>query len=265
MGELGLLPLSMDSVIDEDGQRLVEHIRGTSWNAVWAGFQALKKTYPDFDSPNRRPIKVLVVGAGPVGRYAAEAATKYGDVALHKDLLKRGIPGVIVQIVGRNVTQDQVLLKALMAESDMLVDTTSRKDPTQYIFANELIGVLPEHAVVVDATADPYLTDTDSIQVKAIEGIPTGNLDEFEFPPDHPAFDQLPPEVRSDHRRMTVSCYSWPGLKAASCMRRYGRQLWPFLRILLRKPYRELLLESNNYFEQALCRSTLRYYQENLA
>ena len=96
MHDLGLLAISMDSVVDEDGTRLIENIRGTSWNAVWAGFRALRKTYPTLCSPEREPLRAIVMGTGPVGRYAAEAATKYGDVALHLDLLAHDVPGVVV-------------------------------------------------------------------------------------------------------------------------------------------------------------------------
>jgi alanine dehydrogenase len=252
----------MDSIVDDEGERLVENIRGTSWNAIWAGFRALQKTLPDFDTRTRKVIEVIVVGAGPVGRFAAEAATKYGDEALHRALLLRGVPGVIVHLIGRNITQDRPVLLDLMSRADMFVDATFRSDPTDYIFPNDLIGVLPEHAVVVDVTADPYITETDPIQVKAIEGIPTGDLDEYEFPPDHPAFDTLPDAVNTEHRRTTVSCYSWPGLNPKECMRRYGRQVGWMLDILLRKPYDELSVASTNYLERALYRGTLHAYLE---
>jgi len=260
MRDLGLVPISMDSVADRDGERLIENIRGTSWNAAWAGFRALRKTYADFRSPGREPIKAVVVGTGPVGRYAAEAVTKYGDVALHLDMLARDIPGVVAHVIGRNVTRREKHLRSLLCRSDVFVDATFRSDPTQHIFPNDLIGDLPEHAVIVDATADPYITDTDPIQVKAVEGIPTGDLDQYEFAPDDPAFDALPESVDTTHRRTTVSCYSWPGLKPVACMQRYGRQLAPFLRILLEKPVETLRVDSPNYFEAALCRGGLRHF-----
>ncbi|NBD36468.1 MAG: alanine dehydrogenase, partial [Chloroflexi bacterium] len=34
MQELGLRPIAMDSVANDDGARLVENLRGTSWNAI---------------------------------------------------------------------------------------------------------------------------------------------------------------------------------------------------------------------------------------
>ncbi len=260
MSELGLRPISMDSVEDDDGRRLVENLRGTSWNAVRAGFRALKQTYPAFSEKGRKPIEVVVVGAGPVGRLAAEAATKYGDVALHKEFLGRGVPGVIVHLIGRNITQDETTLKALFQRSDMIVDATSRTDPTRHIIANHLIGSLPQHAVVLDTTVDPYITDSEPIQVKAIEGIPTGNLDHYEFPPDDPAFDRLPKGVSSDHRRMTVSCYSWPGIKPRQCMERYGHQVLKSLDVLLSQSYEKLSIENTNFYMRALYRGTLEHF-----
>jgi alanine dehydrogenase len=262
MQELGLRPIAMDGVTNDDSARLIENLRGTSWNAIWAGFQALLKTYPAFMSPHRDPIRATIIGAGAVGRYAAEAAAKYGDVAALEGMWEQQIPGVVALLVDRRVTGNRDWLKRLLVASDMLVDATGRADTTQSIIPNELIGYLPEHAIVVDLAADPYNTEIRPIQVKGIEGIPTGTLSEYEFPPDHPAFDALPAEVSTAHRRMTVSCYSWPGLRPQDCMQRYGRQIEPLLRILLRKPFDELTLSSAEHFERALYRGTLSYFLE---
>ena len=263
MSELGLRPISMDCVVDDEGVRLIDSLRGTSWNAMWAGFRALRKTYLAFADKDRKPIEVVVVGAGPVGRYAAEAATKYGDVALNEEFLSLGVPGIVVHLIDRNITQDETALKALFQRADMIVDATLRADPTRYVIDNHLIGALLQHAVILDAAADPYISDTKPMQVKAIEGIPTGDLDQYEFPPDHSAFDRLPKGVCSDNRRMTVSCYSWPGIKPKQCMESYGRQVREMLKILLDQPYEELSLEKANVFMRALYRGTLEYYHNH--
>lgn len=261
MRELRLIPISMDSVVDDDGVRLIEYIRGTSWNALWAGFRALRKTRPDFfNAPHRVPIRVLIVGAGPVGRYAAEAAAKHGGKKLARDPVSSCVTPVIASLIERSVTCNETLLIAEMQHADVFVDATARRDPTQYIFCNALLSHLPEHAVVVDLAADPYINlRPGSLQVKAIEGIPTGDLDAYEFPPDDPAFDALPEGVDTHVRRMTVSCYSWPGIKPLTCMKRYGRQVQPFLEILLQKPLDALSLDEGNHFERALVRGTLTY------
>ncbi|MBU8922873.1 MAG: hypothetical protein KOO63_13740 [Bacteroidales bacterium] len=265
ISELGFRPVSMDSVESDDGVRLIENLRGTSWNAVWAGFRALKKTYPTFADKGRNPIEVVILGTGPVGRFAAEAATKYGDVTLNKEYLSRGVPGVIVHLIGRNITQDETALRALLKRTDMLVDATSRSDPTRHIIANHLVGILPKHAVVLDVTVDPYIADREPIQVKAVEGIPTGNLDQYEFPLDDPAFDLLPKGVSSAYRRMSVSCYSWPGIKPKECMDTYGSQMLGLLKILLDQPFEKLSLESPDFLMRALYRGTLEYYQHQQA
>ncbi|MGC9357126.1 MAG: alanine dehydrogenase [Anaerolineae bacterium] len=258
MRDLGIVPIAMDSVVDDDGVRLVENIRGTSWNAIWAGFRALRKTYPDFEMPGREPIRVLIVGAGPVGRYAAEASAKYGDEDLARGLARQAVMPVVASLIERSVTSNEPLLIREMSDVDMFVDATARYDPTKYIFCNDLLGYLPQHAVVVDLAADPYINlSARSLQVKAIEGIPTGNLDEYEFPPDHPAFDALPPGVDTRERRMTVSCYSWPGITPLECMKRYGRQVEPFLKLLLTRSWASLSVGAEDYFERALCRGTL--------
>ncbi len=262
MQELGIVPLSMDSVVDDDGERLIEHLRGTSWNAVWAGFETLRKTYPALASPHRNPVQVTVIGAGPTGRFAAEAAAKYASDA---GMWQRQIPGVVAGLVDRSVTKNLDWLKRLLVQTDILVDATARHDTTQSIISNHLVSLLPGHAVIVDLAADPYNTEIRPIQIKGIEGIPTGDLDKYEFMPDDPAFDHLPEGVRADHRRATVSCYSWPGLKPRECMRRYGHQLEPLLQRLLRKPLEELSLHSSAHFDRALYRGTLKYYLERSA
>ena len=43
------------------------------------------------------------------------------------------------------------------------MDATTREDATKYIISNDLIGYLKSHAVILDLTADPYLTDVNPL------------------------------------------------------------------------------------------------------
>lgn len=94
--------------------------------------------------------------------------------------------------------------------------------------------------------------------MRAIEGIPQGNLDKYVFFPDDEDWSvTVPPSIPSDQRQTVVSCYSWPGIHPEACMRHYAQQLTPLLDPLLQKGYNGLSL-SGGYFERALYRATLR-------
>jgi len=81
---------------------------------------------------------------------------------------------------------------------------------------------LPDDAVLLDLAADPYDFSVDPPRVKGIEGVPQGNLDQWVFGRDDPVWDRLDPRVRANHRRVALSCYSWPGLRPRQCMSVYG-------------------------------------------
>ncbi|HEX7398424.1 MAG TPA: hypothetical protein VF302_01555 [Candidatus Limnocylindrales bacterium] len=260
--ELGIDALSLDLIRNEDGRRLVENLRSVAWNGVSSAFAALERTWPTLLNPHRSTVKVTILGAGRVGRHAVEFATKYGDDARNDAFGRAGLPGVEVVTVGRNLTSDAGYLKGRLAVTDVLVDATARRDPSVPVVPNAWIGVLPEHAVICDLAVDPYLLDNVPPIVRGIEGIPQGNLDQWEFAPGDPAWDALPPGIPTSERRTVVSCYSWPGVRPEPCMHVYGSQLAPLLERLVSAGGLDGIRPNGSYFEQALARGSLRHWPE---
>ena len=144
----------------------------------------------------------------------------------------------------------------------MLVDATQRSDPSRPIVPNGWLALLPEHAVICDCVVDPYQLDAEPPTVRGIEGIPQGNLDRYVFPPDDPSWDEaVPGGVPHEHRRMTVSCYSWPGVHPRACMEVYGGQLAPLLETLVERGGMPGIRPDGDYHERALARGSLRYWR----
>jgi alanine dehydrogenase len=224
--ELGIDALSLDLIRNDDGRRLVENLRSVAWNGVAAAFAALERTWPNLRNPHRSTVKVTILGAGRIGRHAVEFATKYGDDARNEAFGRIGLPGVEVVTLGRNLTGDAGYLRGRLAVTDVLVDATARRDPSVPIVPNAWIAILPDHAIICDLAVDPYLLDATPSIVRGIEGIPHGDLNQWEFAPDDPAWDRLPPGIPTSERRTVVSCYCgrvWP----EPCMHVYGSQLAP--------------------------------------
>jgi len=260
--ELGIDAISLDLIANEDGRRLVENLRSVAWNGIASAFAALDHTWPDLVSTHRSTIKVTIMGAGRVGRHAVEFATKYGDDARNEAFIRMGLPGVEVVTLGRNLTGDRGYLEQRLAVTDVLVDATARRDPATPVVPNPMIALLPEHAVICDLAVDPYLLDAEPQVVRGIEGIPQGDLDQWEFGPDDPAWETLPPEIPTAERRTVVSCYSWPGVRPEPCMHVYGSQLAPLLEVLVSAGGVERIRPQGTYFERALWRGSLRGWLE---
>ncbi len=254
----GLEAISLDLIRDDDGRRLVENLRSVAWNGIASAFAALERTWPELTGPRHSTVKVLIMGAGRVGRHAVEFATKYGDDARNETCARAGLPGVEVVTAGRNLTSDPEYLKSRLLMTDILVDATARRDPSRPLIPNAWLALLPEHAVVCDLSVDPYLPDDDPPVVRGIEGIPQGNLDRWEFEPGDPAWDQLPPGVPTAERRTVVSCYSWPGVRPEPCMHVYGSQLAPLLEALVTARGLDGINPTGRFHERALWRGGLR-------
>jgi len=148
-------------------------------------------------------------------------------------------------------------MRLVLSATDLLVDATQRLDSTVPVIPNRWLAGLPGHAVVLDLSADPYDFSVTPAIVKGIEGIPQGSLDQFVFYPDDPAYEELDPRISTEHRRVALSCYSWPGRRPRECMEVYGAQLEPFLDVLLNKPADTWDSNSPSLYERALARAEL--------
>jgi alanine dehydrogenase len=266
---LELEGVSLDSLKDDTGRRLVENLRSVAWNGVEAAFKTLQRVYPDppgFISQNRHPIRVTLLGAGAVGTLVVGAAIRYGSDAIRQKMLEASAPGVQVTVVDFDLTGNQKVMRTILSETDIVIDATQRPDPSEPVIPNEWIEYMPQHAVLLDLSVDPYQCITEPYYVKGIEGIPQGNLDQYVFPPNDPAFDNLPPCIPNKHRRHTVSCYSWPGIYPKECMEVYGRQLRPILHTIIEKGGIQNINPNGRYFERAIGRAMLSRWvssQEN--
>lgn len=256
---LNIEGISLDSLKDDNGRRLVENLKSVAWNGVEVGFQVLRRTYPapGMEGKDRQPIQATILGVGAVGMHAVQAASRYGDLQLWNLLAKRGIPGVQVTAVDYDVVNNKEHMHEILSKTDILVDATQRPDPSKVVIPNEWIGWMPEHAVLVDLSVDPYNFEVEPPEVKGLEGIPQGNLDQYVFTPDDPAYERIPASVSTKNRRHTVSCYSWPGIHPKECMQLYGNQLRPVMRMLIEKGGTETIRPKGLYFERVIARAML--------
>jgi alanine dehydrogenase len=254
---IDLEAVSLDSITDDNGRRLIENLRAVGWNGMHSAFRVLQATYPTpgFESPDRSPIAVTLLGAGAVASHAMRAAVRYGDVNLHRKLARAGVPGVVITVLDYDVTDRADIVRGILSRTDVLVDATQRLDVSKPVIPNEWVADLPAHAVMLDLSVDPYDCSCDPIKTKGIEGIPHGDLDQYIFTPEDPAFDSLPSCVRKDHRRHAVSCYSWPGIHPRECMEVYGTQIQPILRTLITKGGIQNIAHGGRFFERAIVRA----------
>ena len=263
--ERGIHAISLDSIVDGRGVRLVQNMRAVAWNGLETAFNILEERFPDLRKDNGEPFRVLIMGSGMVGQHAFDAATKFGARARNADAIRRNIPGVVAFGIGKNMTSNRIWMESMLRDTDILVDTTLRADPSKPIVPNAFLAWLPAHAVIVDLAVDPYLLAGDPPVVRGIEGIPQGNLDQYIFYPDDPNWTaKIPAVIPSDVRRTSLSCYSWPGIHAEACMKHYEIQLKPLMEVLLDVGY-EGLENARYHFGRALYRGSLDYFlQENI-
>jgi alanine dehydrogenase len=256
---LGVEAVSLDSLADDAGRRLVEDPRAVAWNGLDIAFRVIERQLPGFWDRQRDPIRVTILGAGAVGREAVEAATKYGDPTRFDRTDAAGLPGVEVVTVGRNLSRNAAYLRTRLRATDILVDAAARHDTRRPLVPNMWIELLPHHAVICDLAVDGYDLAATPPVVRGVEGIPAGTLDQQVFEPRDPGWSAaLPRRVPSSHRRTVVSCYSWPGIRPRECMELYGEQLAPLVIELLDRGGLDRLRPSRSALDRALLRASLR-------
>ena len=258
--ERGIYCYSMDSIKNDEGVRMVVNYYGTAYSGASIAFGALKKNRLDFFALNREPIVVSIMGFGAIGLNAAKA---FKNLSNREFLCKEEkLPGLIIRMLTRSITGDEKQLEKVLPDTDILVDATWRSDPSKAIVSNRLIGFLPEHAVILDLTADPYDTKIKPMQIKGIEGIPTGSLAHCIIEPGDSHYGKVPEGVDKDNKRTVVSCNAWPGVYPVEAMGVYGKQLKPFVRILLDKGIKLEYTEDAGQCERALKKASLEYFDE---
>ncbi len=261
--EVGIEAISLNSIKDDVGRRLVENLRAVGWNGVETAFHTLAAIYPPpgIEDPNRNPIKVTVMGAGAVGMFAIQAASRYGNEATWKKMASIGATGVQVTAIDYDVTNHATIVQQILKYTDILVDATQRPDPSRPVIPNDWIEVMRPHAVLLDLSVDPYECTAEGLQmVKGIEGIPQGNLDQYVFAPQDPAWDRLPECVDTRCRRWSVSCYSWPGVRPRECMDVYGKQLAPLFQTILEGGGVSQISPQGEFFARAAARAMLSHW-----
>jgi alanine dehydrogenase len=264
LSALGLRCISLDSIADDLGHRLVENMRGVGWYGVRAAVRELARTHRRFDSSGRGPLRATVLGAGAVAGHAIRACTQFGDPELHRRLASHQVLGFEVTVVDRDTTWHENTMLGRLEQTDLLVDATARRDLTTPVVPNEWLEALPQPAVVLDLAADPYDFWLVPPHVKGIEGVPHGSLDQYVFGVDDPIYERMDARIGTRFRRTALSCYSWPGVEPLDCMEVYSHQIAPVLEMLLHRPIDDWDVASGHYIERAVARAELgRWNQEH--
>ena len=263
--EKNIYAVSMDSIRNDFLERMVVNYEGTSGNGVNVAFTELVKSYDNICIQERKPIIVSIMGMGRVGLTAARIAGKYGNNKVNENMLQEKTRGVIVKLLPRNITDDKKQMIKILKKTDILIDATTRDDATKYVISNELLGHLKEHSIILDLTADPYLIDVNnSLQIKAVEGIPHGTLDKNVIYPGDSEYSAIPNCLESHNQRTVVSCNAWPGVNPEACMDLYGKQLIYIVQNLIGYSNQDFDLYNSDYFNRAIYRGTIECFEKSL-
>lgn len=259
--EKNIFGISLDSIRNDLFERMVVNYSGTAGNGIKIAFEELSKAMKNFYSKGRNVINVSIVGMGMVGLMAAKAARVFGSPEINKNIKAAGAKGIVVRMLPKNITLDEKEMIRIIKNTDILVDASTRECTSEYIIKNDMLKYLNDYAIILDLTADPYLTDIEPIQVKGIEGIPTGSLDKIVFYPNDEEYDLIPGCVSKDNRRTVVSCNAWPGINPISCMDLYEKQMLPIMKTIIRDDVKRAKEESDDFFMRAIYRGTIDFYE----
>jgi alanine dehydrogenase len=255
--------LSLDGIVDDNNIRLVENLKAVAWNGVDKLFEYLENTKPDF--LKKKKINVLIMGSGAVGQKAVDAIIHLGN----KERRKKYNIKILPIVAGKDITEDKELLLNLLTQIEILIDATSRRNPAFPIIKNSELSKLNEEAIILDLSADSYApfnitNGFNRWMVKAIEGIPTGNANQYIFNVNDPNYELfIPKDIPHKIKRTTISHGSWPAIKPYESMVHYENQIIPLIITLvkkdnnIRKAYLSLSNKSENPLERALYRGSL--------
>jgi alanine dehydrogenase len=176
-------------------------------------------------------------------------------------MAKIGATGVQVTMLDYDVTNHPTIMQQILKYTDILVDATQRPDPSVLVIPNDWIGLMRPHAIILDLSVDPYDCNGEMKSVKGIEGIPQGNLDQYIFEPDDPAYQKVPDCVSTTQKRTAISCYSWPGIYPKECMDIYGKQLSPLMQIIAECGGVKNIDPNGSYFQRAVARGMLSRFK----
>lgn len=255
MEKAGIRCYSMDALKDDEGHRLFADFRGTSFSAVKVAMKELKKVHRRSASHSGDLLRASVIGCGQVGQTAIRAFQKLGDAES-----AAGFPGMLITALPRTVIGNKKKMASILTGTDILVDASGRKDPSEIILDNKMLGHLPQHSIILDIAADPYNAEADPPSVKAFEGVPYGTLENYVIRRNDPVYETIPTFIDTTNRRLCVSCNAWPGLEPERCMKHYENQLMPFLRVILGKDPSTISETGDSIFERALAKATLSHF-----
>jgi|LGOV01.1.fsa_nt_gb alanine dehydrogenase len=259
MKKLGIISFSMDSMVDDDNRRVVVNNYETAFNGAQEALNEL-----EINLKNKkldRPINIVIIGMGEIGLTVARAFKDLSNERFYK--LNDEYGGLKIILLTRSLTGNSNLFRKELRNADILVDASSRNDTSKYIVTNQDLIELPLYSIVLDITADPYDFEKEPYQVKAIEGIPTGTIDQLIFKTNDKAYDEIKNCINTTNRRVVVSCNAWPSVNPTVSMKLYGRQLIPILKCLISKEDEPLDINSKDYYERILAKSSYDYFEKN--